>query len=76
MGKRLFEILDQINQDDAKKGTQNVALANAFISANKVKAGCHITMGAPESFLHDIMNEKKIPILMLIDKKEYDKLTT
>lgn len=74
MNKRLFELLDQMNQEDSKNGTQNVAVCNQFISADKVKAGTVIKMGAPEKYIFDIMNEKVIPLLILVDKAEFFKL--
>lgn len=75
MEKRMFQILDEMNLDDEKNKTGNVAICNAFVSANKVKAGGHVTMGVPESVLMDLVFNKgnKIPILIIIDKAEYDK---
>jgi len=73
MEKRLFQILDEMNQQDEANKTQMVAICNSFISADKVKDGAKIGMGAPEEMLYEIMNGKKIPILVLVDKEEYFK---
>lgn len=73
MEKRIFEILDEMNQDDIKNDTQLIELGNSFVSAEKVKAGCTVTMGMPESSLYKLMDESKIPIIVLVDKKEYFK---
>jgi hypothetical protein len=69
--KRLFEILDEMNQDDIKNGTGLVEVGGNFISADKVKGGAKISMGMPESSIYDLMHDKKMAILVLIDKKEY-----
>lgn len=69
--KRFFEILDDMNQSDTEKGTATVGVVNSFVSANKVKAGAHITMGAPEQAIWDIESGKVIPILLLVDAEDY-----
>lgn len=73
MSKRLFEILDEMNLDDVKDNTRLVAISNTLISADKVKQGAKISMGADEQVLYDLLNEKVIPILILVDKGEYFK---
>lgn len=73
MKKRTFQILDEMNQEDCKNGTQLVRVGFDLISADKVKGGCKISIGMPEPALYDIMNEKRIPILVLVDKAEYFK---
>lgn len=74
MSKRLFEILDQMNVADGENGTRMVALSNTFISGNKVKLGSHITMGADEEAILDIASGKVMPILLLINTQEYERL--
>ena len=73
MSKRMFEILDEMNQVDAKEGTSNVAISNIFIGADKVKAGARITMGAEERYITEIATGKVIPLLIMVNKEEYDK---
>lgn len=75
MKKRFFQILDEMNQDDTKNGTRLVSVSNTFVSGNKVKQGAKITMGTELSGLMDIMNEKVIPVLVLVDKEEYFKIS-
>lgn len=41
MGKNIFEIFKEINEDDAKNGTANLAISNSLVSADKVKQGNH-----------------------------------
>ena len=69
----MFEILDEMNLDDVKDNTRLVAISNTLISADKVKQGAKISMGADEQVLYDLMNEKVIPVLILVDKDEYFK---
>lgn len=73
MKKRAFQILDEMNQDDAKNNTQMVCVGTSLISADKVKGGCKISIGMPESILYDLLNGSKMAILVVVDKKEYFK---
>lgn len=73
MTKRLFQVLDEMNVEDGEKGTALVGLCNDLIAGDKVKGGAKISMGAPESALHNIISGKTIPVLLLIDKEEYFK---
>lgn len=76
MDKRLFQILDEMNMNDEKNGTATCGFCYSFVSANKVKAGGHVTMGVPENVVMDlIFNKGKIPILLILDKAEYDKIS-
>ena len=69
----MFQILDEINQQDTENGTRLCAIGTTFISADKVKQGTKIAMGMDEKALWDIVNEKVIPIIILVDKEEYFK---
>lgn len=73
MKKRLFEILDEMNVDDGKNNTQLVQVCTTLISADKVKAGTKVVMGAPANTVMDLMNEKSMAVLLIIDKAEYFK---
>ncbi len=69
----MFEILDEMNQEDSIIRTRSVEVSSNFISADKVKAGAKIAMGVPLESLFDIASDAKMPILILVDKKEYFK---
>jgi hypothetical protein len=71
--KRMFQILDEMNLHDVDNDTKLVKLSNTFISADKVKQGAKISMGADEESLFDLASEKYIPILIMVDKAEYFK---
>lgn len=73
MQKRMFEILDEMNLEDTDKGTRLVSISTSFISADKVKQGAKISIGADEQALYDLMNDKVVPLLVLVDKEEYFK---
>lgn len=73
MKKRMFEILDEMNLDDVENDTRLVSISNTLISADKVKQGAKISMGADEKSLFDLMDDKVIPLLILVDKEEYVK---
>lgn len=73
MSKRMFEILDEMNLDDVKDNTRLVRISNSLISAAKIKQGAKISIGVEEKVLYDLMNEKIIPVLILVDKEEYFK---
>lgn len=73
MSKRLLELLDEMNIEDGEKKTQLVAVSPNFISADKIKGGAKISMAVEEKFLYELMNDKYMPILLLIDKNEYFK---
>lgn len=75
MRKGMFVVLSEMNQHDIDNNTSTLQVSGSFVSANKVKQGAHVTMGVPESCLFDIMNDNVIPVLMLIDRKEWDERT-
>ena len=71
--KRLFQILDEMNLEDTEKGTRLVSISNTLISADKVKAGTKVAMGCDNQVLSDIMSDKCALLLIVIDRKEYEK---
>jgi len=73
MKKRTFQILDEMNQEDTKNNTQMVCVGTSLISADKVSGGCKISIGMPESILYDLMDDSRIAILVVVDKREYFK---
>ena len=71
--KRLFQVLDDMNQADTKNGTKLLEVSSNFISADKIKQGGKIELGVPEHSIMDLLNETKIPVLLMVDKEEYNK---
>jgi len=71
--KRIFQILDEMNQSDSDNDTSTVAVSNILLGVDKVKQGCKISMGAEEKYLYNIADGSKIPLLILVDKEAYNK---
>lgn len=74
MKKRLFQILDEMNQSDIENNTRLVSVSTSLISADKIKQGSKICMGSDEQAVMDIFTDKYIPVLILVNKEEFDKL--
>lgn len=72
-GKRLFQILDEMNLEDIENGGRLVSVSGHFISADKVKKGTKVSMGTDDSAIFDLANDDVIPLLILVNKKEYNK---
>lgn len=74
--KRLFQILDEMNVADTTNKTTFVGVCPNLVSADYTAKmqGTKITMGVPGNMVLDIQTNDIIPILLLIDKKEYDKI--
>lgn len=74
MRKTDLEVMLEMNQNDTKNGTQTLGMCYDWRNANKVKGGAVIEMAMPENELYKIMNHERIPVLVLIDKKEFFKI--
>ena len=72
--KRLFEVLDEMNRLDIEKNTQALKIANAFVESKLTKQGTLITMGATADISIDLLNNKSMVLLLIIDKEAYNKL--
>jgi len=73
MSKTMFQILHDMNVEDANNKTSLVGVCLDVIGADKCKAGAIVKMGAPESVIADMANDEKIFCLLIVDKKEYFK---
>lgn len=71
--KRLFQVLDDMNVLDSENGTRLVEVSSNFVSARTTKQGGVMEMGVPHSSIIDMQTEKKIPVLLMVDKEEYFK---
>ena len=71
--KRFFTILDELNVEDANNSTQMVAVCPDLVYSQKTRAGGHVTMGVPARAFDRLRDDEYIPILVLIDRKEYEK---
>lgn len=75
MAKRPFQILDELNVYDAENNTRLVSVSNNLISTRTVKQGNIIEMGIPTEVAAKIALGESIAIVVVVDKKSYDKLS-
>ncbi len=71
--KRLFVILDEMNVHDIKNNTRLVAVSGELLSVDKVNAGGIVKIGVDHISLQDLINDKAVVILAVIDREEYAK---
>ena len=75
MKKRLFQILDEMNIDDAANNTANVALCPDIESADLTKKGGIVRVGIPrEAFDRLFMQKGYDAMLMIYNIGEYKRL--
>lgn len=72
--KRLFEVFDEMNRLDTENSTKTLQIANAFVESKLTKQGTLITMGASADVSMDLLNNKSMVLLLIIDKEAYNKL--
>lgn len=72
--KRLFQVLDEMNVNDEVNKTATCGCCFDLVAANKVKEGGHVTMGVPTEAVLKIFLGEYQPILILLDKKEYERI--
>ena len=74
--KRFFQRLDEMNVSDIENNSRFIEVCPNLVSADyseKLK-GTKITMGSPGNVVFDIQTNKKIPLLILVNKEEYDRI--
>lgn len=69
-----LQVMQEMNAADTINGTSNLGICTEWRNANKAKKGATIEMCMPEEELYKIMNNERIPVLILLDKKEFFKL--
>lgn len=74
--KRLFQILDEMNIADVENNTANVAVCPNFVGADysAKSSGTKITMGAKGNVVFDLQTDKIIPVLLLVNREEYERM--
>lgn len=71
--KRFSQVVDEMHLDDINNGSTLVCVCTDFVRSSLTKKGTEITIGAPLQTSHDLLNEKVMPILLLVNKEEYFK---
>lgn len=74
MKKNIFDVFKEMNDNDTANKTSHLGLCNQFVGARTVKAGAIIEMATETSAIMDIHFDKTIPILLLINKAEYERI--
>ena len=74
MAKSDLQAFVEMNELDVINKTENLGMCTQWRNANKVKGGAVIEMCMPESELYKIMNNERIPVLILVDSKEFEKV--
>lgn len=74
MKKRLFQIFDEMNVNDEKNKTQTLPCAFTMVEAKSDKRGGLVTMGIEAHILQKIFFGEMQPILVVMDKKEYERI--
>jgi hypothetical protein len=77
MGKRVFQILDELNVRDGNKNKDYaVVLGNQVLQADyKIKkGGTEITVGIAGNHVSDLITGEKFAVILVVDKKQYDEL--
>lgn len=72
--KRVFQLLDEINQADTENNTANLGLCNSFTGCRSIKGGGEISMGVPMDAMLKVMSNKMVPMLILVESKEFEKI--
>ncbi len=73
MSKRMFQVIDDMNLSDVENDTQLIRVGYNLLSADIVKQGAKITIGVDEQCMNDIVSEKSMAILVVINKEDYFK---
>lgn len=74
MSKRLFQVFDEMNVNDEENKTATLGCCYHMVAAKTVKEGGTVTMGVPAEAITKILLGEYQPILILLDKKEYERL--
>lgn len=74
MGKRLFQILDEMNVNDDVNKTATVGCCYDMVESKTAKGGGIVTIGVPAEAITRIFLGECQPFLILLDKKEYHRL--
>ncbi len=66
-----FDVMKEI----ASHGTSDgIAMFPTIVSMNKVKAGCHVTFGAPDILMDWMLNDSHYVVMYAIKKEDFDKI--
>ncbi|WP_419486997.1 hypothetical protein [Chryseobacterium bernardetii] len=67
---KLFDIMQFMADNNL-----DIRRFDTFVAGNKTKKGSELTMGADESTLLGLMNDKYIPVLFCVNAEQYKMLS-
>ena len=72
--KKLFQILDSISKEDAANMTNNVMISDSIVNVYLDGDNSVLMMKGPEKQITDSYYGDRIAILVMVDKKEYERV--
>lgn len=72
--KKLFQILDSISKEDASNMTNNVMISDSIVNVYLDGDNSVLMMKGPEKQITDSYYGDRIAILVMVDKKEYERV--
>jgi hypothetical protein len=54
--------------------TATVGVCTDFVEAKTAKGGGHVTIGVPKEVVTQLFMGERVAILLIVDKKEYDRI--
>lgn len=72
--KKLFQILDSISKEDASNITNNVMISDSIVNVYLDGDNSVLMMKGPEKQITDSYYGDRIAILVMVDKKEYERV--
>lgn len=71
--KSSLQTIANMHRADCQNNTAMVNVSPHLISAETVKGGTKVSMGAAPEVIYDIMDNKKMLLLLIVDKVEFQK---
>ena len=72
--KKLFQILDSISKEDASNITNNIMISDSIVNVYLDGDNSVLMMKGPEKQITESYYGDRIAILVMVDKKEYERV--
>lgn len=72
--KKLYQILDSISKEDASNITNNVMISDSIVNVYLDGDNSVLMMKGPEKQITESYYGDRIAILVMVDKKEYERV--
>jgi len=70
----LFDIIKKMNDNDIINETNNLAVSPYMEGIDKCSRGGLVTMGVSAESFNDLITNKAMCVLLILNKEKYDKL--